>query len=46
MGTTIKDVAEKLYPTLKPNDIVIGLGAGTITNVGKELLALNKKENN
>ena len=43
---SIKDVAEKLYPTLKPNDIVIGLGAGTITNLGKELLALNKKENN
>ncbi len=37
---SIKDVAEKLYPTLKQNDVVIGLGAGTITNLGKELLTL------
>ena len=36
---SIKEVAQKLYPTLKPGDIVIGLGAGTITNLGKELLS-------
>ncbi len=35
---TIADVAKKLLPTLKPGDIVVGLGAGTITNLGKELL--------
>lgn len=37
---SIKDVAKKLYPLLKQNDVVIGLGAGTITNLGKELLAI------
>lgn len=30
-------VAEKLYPTLKSGNIVIGLGAGTITALGKYL---------
>ncbi len=39
----IKEVAKKLFPTLKSGDIVIGLGAGTITNLGKELLALNEE---
>lgn len=34
---TIKDVAEKLYPTLEQDSVVIGLGAGTITNLAKEL---------
>lgn len=34
---TISDVANKLLPTLKENTVVIGLGAGTITNLGKEL---------
>ena len=32
---SIQDVAEKLLPTLKPDDVVIGLGAGTITNLAK-----------
>lgn len=36
----MKEVARKLLPTLKPGDIVIGLGAGTITNLGRELLSL------
>ena len=31
------DVAKKLYPSLNKNTIVIGLGAGTITNLAKEL---------
>lgn len=39
----IKTVAEKLFPKLKPDDVIIGLGAGTITNLGKELLELNKE---
>lgn len=40
---SIKDVARQLLPTLKSGDIVIGLGAGTITNLGKELLVANKE---
>ena len=34
----IADVAKKLYPELKKDDVVIGLGAGTITNLSKELM--------
>ena len=34
---SIEEVAKKLIPTLKQTDIVIGLGAGTITNLGKYL---------
>lgn len=41
---SIAQVAQKLFPTLKSGDIVIGLGAGTITNLGKELLNLNKEQ--
>ena len=37
---SIKDVAEKLLPTLRSGDIVIGLGAGTITRLGKDLESL------
>lgn len=37
----MKEVAETLFKELKSGDIVIGLGAGTITNLGKELLALS-----
>ena len=33
----MEDVAKKLLPTLKPGDVVIGLGAGTITELGKNL---------
>ncbi len=36
---SIQEVAKKLLPTLKSGDVVIGLGAGTITNLGKELKA-------
>ena len=39
----MKAVAETLYPELKKDDIVIGLGAGTITALGKNLLELNKE---
>lgn len=37
----MKNVAAELLPLLKDNDVVIGLGAGTITNLGKELLTLD-----
>ena len=40
---SIEEVAKELYKDLKPNDIVIGLGAGTITKLGPELLKLNEK---
>ena len=40
MSGNIKEVAKKLLPTLKKGDIVIGLGAGTITDLGKELESL------
>lgn len=36
----MKSVAKELLPTLKQGDVVIGLGAGTITNLGKELKRL------
>lgn len=38
---SIEDVAKKLYPQLKKDDIVVGLGAGTITSLGKDLLKIN-----
>ena len=40
---SMADVAKTIFPELKPNDIVIGLGAGTITNLGKELIKFNDK---
>lgn len=43
LSGSISDVAKKLYPELKNNDVVIGLGAGTITNLGKELIAIEKE---
>ena len=33
---SIKEVAQKLLPTLHDNSVVIGLGAGSITNLAKE----------
>ena len=38
---TMEDVAKQLLPTLKENNIVIGLGAGTITTLGKYLKGRN-----
>ena len=32
---SIQEVANKLLPTLEKDDIVIGMGAGTITNLAK-----------
>ena len=43
LSGSISDVAKKLYLQLKNNDVVIGLGAGTITNLGKELIAIEKE---
>lgn len=43
LSGSMEEVAKKLYPTLKENDIVIGLGAGTITNLSKELVAINEE---
>ena len=37
IGGNMQEVAEKLLPTLENGNIVIGLGAGTITALGKEL---------
>lgn len=37
---SISDVAAQLLPLLKPNDVVVGLGAGTITTLGKDILAV------
>lgn len=41
LSGSMSEVANKLYPSLKENDVVIGLGAGTITALGKELMQLN-----
>lgn len=43
IGGDMKNVAKELFPSLENGDIVIGLGAGTITALGKELLALNEE---
>lgn len=37
-GGSIADVADQLKPTLNSGNIVIGLGAGTITKLGKSIL--------
>ena len=42
----MEEVAEKLLTTISENSVVIGLGAGTITNLGKELLKLSNKLTN
>lgn len=42
----MKAVAKKMFKSLKTDDVVIGLGAGTITCLGKELLELSKELTN
>ena len=42
LGGKISEVAEKLLPKLENDSVVVGLGAGTITTLGKDLL--NTKE--
>lgn len=38
---SMEEVGKKLLPELKQGDIVIGLGAGTITDLGKSLVKAN-----
>lgn len=40
---SISDVAKQLLPNLKSGDLVIGLGAGTITTLGKDLLNIKEE---
>ena len=39
----MEEVAEKLYSSLKQGDVVVGLGAGTITDLGKYLKKQGEK---
>ncbi len=39
----MENVAKKLYPELKSGDIVITLGAGTVTKLGDELKKISEK---
>jgi len=41
IGGPMEDVGKNLLPTLKAGDVVIGLGAGTITNLWKYLSKAN-----
>lgn len=39
----MEKVAERVYKDLKPGDVVITLGAGTVTKIGKYLKEINEK---
>ena len=41
LSGSMEEVSRKLINTLKPGDVVIGLGAGTITDLGKYLLKIS-----
>ncbi len=43
VGGTIEQACEKILPMLKPYDIVLTLGAGSVTKVGQTLMELNSK---
>ena len=43
VGGDMQAVAEKIYPELKSGDLVITLGAGTVTQVGGILKKLSEK---
>ena len=38
---SVEEVAKAIYPQLTKNDIVVGLGAGTITNLSKSLINID-----
>ena len=40
----VKEVAESLYELIRPGDMVITMGAGSITNAGGELIKLIKEK--
>lgn len=42
LSGSISDVARQLLPKLSSNDVVVGLGAGTITTLGKDLLSIKE----
>ena len=44
VGGSIEEACEKILPMLKPYDIVLTLGAGSITKVGPTLKELNDKK--
>ena len=44
VGGSIEEACEKILPMLKPYDIVLTLGAGSVTKVGPTLKALNDKK--
>ena len=37
------EVAKQIFPSLKKGDLLIGLGAGSINMLGKELIKLSKE---
>ena len=42
LSGSISEVAKQLLPKLKSGDVVVGLGAGTITTLGKDLLSIKE----
>ena len=40
---SMAEVAEKIYTTINSKNVIIGIGAGTITQLGPELLKLDKE---
>jgi len=41
---SMQEVAEYIYPILSNNDVVISIGAGSVTQLGSELLKLSNKD--